>query len=537
VNAECGNLHERLCLCACVSVCLCVCVSVCLGVCVCVLVCSCVCVSVCLGPEFPKPPGRLVCEASALHRVSDDYEHQTVWYRAPEVAWASPEFDEKIDMWSVGLVMAEMCGQKFHRVPPSGDDALTLHKYQCAIVKQLGTPSSTSSWTKWKPMAPCERQLWPPCIREQIGSIGEQLLDGLLVWDPKRRPTARLAKEHSYLHPLRFALGGFLEGDEDSRRGFGPPVSGLYSGLRHPWNVLTGTIGIEVLTWLRLDLDDPSSLDIDFEAARVNAKSEAKRKFILAGKMTSEPASKSMCALSLANVLPLARFRAWFSAFKTANNDTLSDLSCQARITATSCDVEGQDRNKTHFLESSLDSWFVSAGELVVTKASGDWEEQWHQDGGASVIHMGVTLYGERNMTSRQPDGGDIVVRNVPGTVYMGGLTGPMHGVQHTPSPPDQLLESTKSVTVMMRTTLFPHTQSRIRGTTPHPVAFFHGISKCFAASFANCPWRLPTLDECIKEFSIELLGPSPKSASSARSPIVASAASAKLVSGKRQKK
>jgi hypothetical protein len=274
---------------------------------------------------------------------------------------------------------------------------------------------------------------------------------------------------------------------------------------------VTGNIGIETLSWLRQDLADPSFLDIDFEASRPDVKTEEKRKFIMSGKMCAEPASGAMCGLSLAKLVPMPRLRAWFAAFKTANADALSELNRQARAAATACEAEGQDRNRTHFLASPFESWFVSAGELVISKASGDWQEPWHQDGGASVLHLGLTLYGERTMTCRtlcaEPD---IVVQNVPGTIYWGGLTGPTHGVQHTPSPPDQLLEKTQSVSVMMRTTLFPYTQSRIRGTTPHPVEFFHGISRSFALSLANSQWRLPTLAACVREYDRQSSGLSP---------------------------
>ena len=424
------------------------------------------------------------------------------------MAWADPAYDSKIDMWSVGLILAEMCGEVFHKVPPRSDDAATLAAYKTAVMQQLGTAKTPSTWKTWKPVKARDRQPWPPSVRQQIGSIGEQFLNALLEWDPRRRPSARFAQTHSYQQPERLALGGYADSDEDGKRGFVPRARVLHTGSRHNWNILTGTIGIETLTWLRQDLADPSFLDIDFEASRPDVKTEENRKFIMSGKMCAEPASGAMCGLSLARLLPLPRLRAWFAAFKAANADALSELNRLARTAATACEAEGQDRNRAHFLASPFDSWFVSAGELVIAKASGDWQEPWHQDGGASVMHLGLTLYGERTMTCRtlcaEPD---IVVRNVPGTVYWGGLTGPTHGVQHTPSPPDQLLEETQSVSVMMRTTLFPHTQSRLRGTTPHPVEFFHAISASFAASLADSQWRLPTLAACVREYDASLRG------------------------------
>jgi hypothetical protein len=422
------------------------------------------------------------------------------------MAWADPTFDQKIDMWSVGLILAEMCGEVFHKVRPHADDASTMKAYKAALLERLGTPTgeASRSWTKWKPIAARDRQLWSARVRDHIGNIGEQLLNGFLEWDHKRRPTSKLAVGHSYLHPMRFALGGYLEADEDGRRGFVLPPPEVYQGARHPWNILTGTMGVDTVTWLRQDLDSEgvSALNIDFAAVKSpNARSEDDRKYVVSGKLCTDVASSSLCAMSLAKLVPLPRLRAWFAAFKTANAERLSDLSRQARAAATTCQAEGSDLNRLHFLESPFDSWFLSAAEVAISQATGDWAEMVHQDGGASVIHMGVTLYGERTMTCEQPELANIVVRNQPGTVYMGGLTGPVHGVVHTPSPPDELLEGDKSVSIMMRTTLFPHTQSRQRGTTPHPVGFFRCISESFAASFAKGSWRLPSLAACTREY------------------------------------
>ena len=48
-------------------------------------------------------------------------------------------------------------------------------------------------------------------------------------------------------------------------------------------------------------------------------------------------------------------------------------------------------------------------------------------DGGASVLHMGVTVYGDRDMVCHRPgfETDPVVVRNTGGTVYFGVLTGP----------------------------------------------------------------------------------------------------------------
>ena len=241
--------------------------------------------------------------------------------------------------------------------------------------------------------------------------------------------------------------------------------------------------------------------------------------------MVNDPASQTMCTLSLAKLLPLPRLRAWFAAFKSTNAEALGDLSRDARAAAAKCEIEGQDKNRQHFMESPLASWFGSAAELCISKADGSWQEPKYQDGGASVLHIGVTIFGRRRMTCEQPGGEDVWVDNTPGTVYLGGLTGPHHGVKHQPSAADELMSGSLSVTVMQRTTLFKWTQSRVRGTTPHPQEFFHAISASFVDSLANKSWSLPSLAACVAEFEHEASGRSPYGASSGAENFPASAA------------
>jgi len=69
----------------------------------------------------------------------------------------------------------------------------------------------------------------------------------------------------------------------------------------------------------------------------------------------------------------------------------------------------GSAANVELLLESPVQTWFLTGAELCVTnagsEASGLWEEALHQDGGASVLHMGVTLFGRRRVRFVQGEG------------------------------------------------------------------------------------------------------------------------------------
>ena len=118
------------------------------------------------------------------------------------------------------------------------------------------------------------------------------------------------------------------------------------------------------------------------------------------------------------------------------------------------------------------------------------------------MLHMGVTVYGDRDMACHRPgfEADPVVVRNTGGTVYLGVLTGPRHGVSHLPSPPDQLWPhrlGQLSVTIMMRTTLFPHCRSRLKGTTPSPSIWYGRLAENLSASLSSLPWELPLRAAC----------------------------------------
>ena len=170
---------------------------------------------------------------------------------------------------------------------------------------------------------------------------------------------------------------------------------------------------------------------------------------------------------------------------------------------------EGRGRNGDEFLEMNLSGWFAACGELVFVQGGcaedGFWDEPEHQDGGASILHLGLTLYGRRLLACRRGLGHtDVTVPNAPGTVYVGQLTGPVHQVSHQSALEGELLEvpglGRVAVNIMMRTALFAFHRARLRNTTPSPIACFEALARCFREGFAAATFRLPTLAECQAE-------------------------------------
>ena len=129
-------------------------------------------------------------------------------------------------------------------------------------------------------------------------------------------------------------------------------------------------------------------------------------------------------------------------------------------------------------------------------------EEPEHQDGGASVIHLGLTLYERRVLACRRGLGlRDVLLVNTPGVIYLGQLTGPVHQNSYPATLHRELLEvpglGHLAVSVVLRTSLFSWNRASLRNTEPSPAACFEALARCFREGLAANALRLPTLAEC----------------------------------------
>ena len=64
---------------------------------------------------------------------------QTLWWRAPEVLFGSQTFDQAIDLWSLGLVLAEM-----------GDGSRFQARGASKMITRRPSSSSLEPQTTWR---------------------------------------------------------------------------------------------------------------------------------------------------------------------------------------------------------------------------------------------------------------------------------------------------------------------------------------------------------------------------------------------------
>jgi len=153
---------------------------------------------------FVSRDGRLKISDFGLARsfvppVIRPFTHEvvTLWYRAPEILLGCKIYALPIDIWSIGVVLAEMVTKT--PLLPGDSEVDELFK----IFRVLGTPSE-ETWPgvthlpDWSPNFP----IWPTLALRKIvpglSADGVDLLQAMLTMDPSRRPGSVWCLQHRY---------------------------------------------------------------------------------------------------------------------------------------------------------------------------------------------------------------------------------------------------------------------------------------------------------------------------------------------------
>ena len=142
----------------------------------------------------------VVCDFGMARAFGSDHAYTpncvTLWYRAPELFMGEKIYDSSIDVWSAGMVMAELIALKAVLATSRSEvDCLT------ALCRRFGTPDELSwpgvselpFYSPWFPAWPFTRPSAAACPAQDMDPTTAHLLDGLLCMCPHRRLSAREA--------------------------------------------------------------------------------------------------------------------------------------------------------------------------------------------------------------------------------------------------------------------------------------------------------------------------------------------------------
>ena len=442
---------------------------------------------------------------------------QTLDYRAPEVFHMVPIVGAAIDMWSMGITLCVLLEHPF--TSGFGRRAGELPK---AWAKQLGRSSV-------KAVKGCPKP-WPTNFKRDIGVGGLDLLEKLLDFDPDTRLSASTALDHQFFNPDSFSMMGYpVSADvvpEDTGivelRPCQPGDVVEFSGERHAWNIRAGQMAPDVLAWYKSSRALTKGTDENKIVAECFSKHKDRKdqsevqatkdgedvKLVITGALRKGIGS-AFFNKSTANPCPCNKSSAYVEAFKTVNKASL--LAVEASVVKPVRYLTYKQKNLKngrHFLKTPLDRWFLPTNQLNFTKGikrdASHLVENKHFDGSTSVFHMGLGVGGRRNLVCNQTGSApQVLLKNIPGTVYLGQLTGAEHQVFHQPCPDDELVDATgfgpASCTLMCRTALFPHGMSRLMNGNVHTPELKAVFVTAFREGLRNNAFRLPSLSECIE--------------------------------------
>ena len=439
----------------------------------------------------------------------------TLPYRAPEVLLGCTAFGTSVDIWALGVMLLLFAGHAFTRRSATGNKKSDAAEALKAIFVQLGSPSEAilkelQGLPFWPASAPsCERQAHKRAVVDALRPEGVSFVDSCLSWQAASRPTASQALGSPFLTGCLQLVGG----------------CGAHSGQRHQWNAVNGTVFQDVLEWLREDPGFELLGDIARDAVHslhklpthvVRNNFPDAVKVTVGGYLTEGRTSHTMSTVSVDKPLVLGRFMQWRQALFAVNAAQVHNFQEELRAVLNNLGDVGPIGQS--FIRDDVRKWMISVAEIHVTirRSQASFEEPLHHDGAASVLHLGSTLWGRRTVafkqekveahTTKQPTplvGPDIVVPCWPGHVYLGGVTGARHQVQHPRYDDADMWHCNGlgpcSVTIMCRCTVWPN-RGRNMNQTPGPRPVFEAVTTCCRKFLATATLRLPTLAECQRQ-------------------------------------
>ena len=126
----------------------------------------------------------------------------------------------------------------------------------------------------------------------------------------------------------------------------------------------------------------------------------------------------------------------------------------------------------------------------------------WRTDGGTSLPHAGLTIFGTRCLDVDPGADGCISLLQVPGSFYVGNLCALKHNARHSATSDGCLGagEEQVQIAVMLRTDVFRAARTRTLNATPGPAELFHIVNEQTAKHVSQEPFRLPGLDAVLAE-------------------------------------
>ena len=181
-----------------------------------------------------------------------------------------------------------------------------------------------------------------------------------------------------------------------------------------------------------------------------------------------------------------------------------------------------QKNGQPFFQEDFADNAFAYASIHLMQPGARD--DGWHTDGGCSLLHASVTLFGTRSVEVWMEPSSKVTLDQKPGSFYVGTLSALEHNVRHheeckhtldgaavTAKGDGKDLASAATakgdrklqIAVMIRCDVFREVRARQINSTPGPAEFFRVVNYTVAQHLADVPVALPDLTKVLAEVAL----------------------------------
>eukprot|EP01006_Ploeotia_vitrea_P053468 TRINITY_DN67792_c1_g14_i1.p1 TRINITY_DN67792_c1_g14~~TRINITY_DN67792_c1_g14_i1.p1 ORF type:complete len:402 (-),score=51.17 TRINITY_DN67792_c1_g14_i1:202-1407(-) len=146
-----------------------------------------------------------ICDFGLAREMTDQYFSlyvETRWYRAPEIIMDWLHYDQKVDMWSVGCILAELLLRKPLWPGSNSKDQMdrilqTLGTPNMNDVEGVGTPQAQQYVTKGQVKGNFDE------VFAAFDPQATDLLRKLLAFDPRKRIDVYMAIAHPFFDDIR----------------------------------------------------------------------------------------------------------------------------------------------------------------------------------------------------------------------------------------------------------------------------------------------------------------------------------------------
>ena len=273
-----------------------------------------------------------------------------------------------------------------------------------------------------------------------------------------------------------------------------------------PYSMQASTLEASLLAWLQGDTCWPEV------AARLYGEGGCKQclqepeaslglKYEEAGYIGElRPQCSVMATLSMENPIVAKRISIFARAFIALNRHWLEVLTAKIRAAISAMPPHAQGENGRDFLKDSLTDVAFVYSVIQIVRDQPARRDPRHVDGGASLLHLGLTINGKRSLQMWFKDSSTQVLEQQPGSIYIANLVACDHQVvfANKSRKPD-LLDGEFHVTVTLRSDVFRHNRARQLSGTPGPADMFHEVNEITARQLAEMPLSLPTMTLCAR--------------------------------------